>query len=64
MKRPECNSSELFDEGLCVAMYDINPQAQTFRYRDQERTVRAFSVPQRDYKGWNCVAKWSDVLCA
>lgn len=59
--KPACQSSELFDEGLCVAMYDITNFTQTFRYRDQEKTVKAFSVPTKDFKGWSRVAKWSDV---
>jgi hypothetical protein len=56
-----CPSSELFDEGLCVGMYDILDFTQTFRFRDQEKTVKAFSVPQKEYKGWPRVAKWEDV---
>lgn len=57
-----CHSSELYKEGLAVAVYNIDAETQVFRFKDEERTVPFLSVPQFDYKGWTCVAKWSDVI--
>lgn len=56
-----CHSSEVFDAGYAVPLYDILNCTHIFRYRGETRTVRWLSVPMSEYKGWP-VAKWESVL--
>ena len=62
-------SSEIYDAGYAIAVYDIRHNTRTFRYRDQELTIseapkvkgpiRWFTLTE--YKGWSSVANWEDV---
>lgn len=64
-----CPSKEIFDEGLCIGVYDMFEEERTFRFRDEELTISFKTIsggPHRsvhyfEYKGWPVVARWEDV---
>ena len=62
-------SSEVFDAGYAISVYDLREGSRTFKFRDEELTVPEFPkvggpIPWyhlTDFGGWTNVARWTEV---
>ena len=60
----DLHSSQIYAEGLAIAIYGTDPSKAVFKHWDEELAIPLDSVRWSYYKAGIRVAKWSDVLKA